>query len=124
MKKFLILTIDDNEDFCESLKDILESEGYSVLIAANGKLGIELANENRVDLTLVDLVMPEIDGAKTIKAIRKTKPKLPIAVVSGFSRDNTLTEAISGDIQEIFEKPVDFARLFDFINSLNLVNKS
>ena len=60
MKK--ILVIEDTQEVRENLAEILELSGYSVSTAENGKVGVRSAQENRPDLIICDVMMPELDG--------------------------------------------------------------
>jgi len=61
-KKQLILAVDDEQDILRLLNRILESAGYDVVLATNGALALELLEERKPDLVLLDIRMPELDG--------------------------------------------------------------
>ena len=65
MKK--ILVIDDDKRIRDMLNRVLSDSGYDTFEAENGKVGIRVFNENRFDLAIVDIVMPEMEGLETIK---------------------------------------------------------
>lgn len=65
----VILLIEDNSDNRENTRELLEVEGYEVIIAPNGTLGITLANERKPDIILCDVQMPEKDGYEVIKEL-------------------------------------------------------
>ncbi len=71
-----ILLIDDNEDFRETLGELLEMEGYQVIEAADGKEGTDLYKKNVIDLVVTDLIMPKQDGIKTILELKEDDPRL------------------------------------------------
>lgn len=79
-----IIIIDDDKIVCEATSILLRANGYDVAVATDGKSGIELARCEPVDLAIVDLFMPDMDGLKVVEAIRAMKPELPIIVASGF----------------------------------------
>jgi CheY-like chemotaxis protein len=79
-----ILVIDDDEHVREATQIVLAASGYDVVTAANGQSGIELARGNAVDLVLLDVFMPGMDGLTTAQAIHREHPDLPIIAVSGF----------------------------------------
>lgn len=80
-----ILVIDDEKDFARLVVRALESEGYDVIVAADGKTGLKIAREHRPDLVVLDLTMPDIDGLEVCKALRSEprSARLPILVLSG-----------------------------------------
>ena len=70
MKK--ILVVDDENDIAELIKDILEDEGYSISIANDGKSAINLIKEEKFDLILLDIMMPDISGTEVCIYIKKS----------------------------------------------------
>ena len=79
----LILVIDDEEGIRALVRDILEKEGHKVIEAANGIVGLELFNQNRPDLVITDIFMPEKEGTQTILELRKSYPNVKIIAISG-----------------------------------------
>lgn len=79
----VVLCIDDNEDILECEKAFLESFGYTVLTAASGSKGLELASEYSVDVVILDYFMPEMDGQEVAIAMRRLKPLVPIILLTG-----------------------------------------
>jgi CheY-like chemotaxis protein len=82
-KPAVLLCIDDNEDVLECEKSFLESFGYTVLTAATGSRGLELASMHSVDLVIVDYIMPEMNGHEVAIAMRRLRPQAPIIMLSG-----------------------------------------
>jgi len=104
-----ILHIEDNADNRHLVRRVLEAEGYEVIEAANGTQALEYLNSQRVDLTLMDINMPDIDGYTLATRIRST-PRfagLPIlamtANVMHGDRERSLAAGCDGYIQ----KPID-----------------
>jgi CheY-like chemotaxis protein len=82
----LLLCIDDNADVLECEKSFLESFGYTVLTAATGGKGLELASMYSVDVVIVDYLMPEMNGQEVAIEMRRLRPLAPIILLSD-SRD-------------------------------------
>ena len=78
-----ILVIDDDSAVCATVGVILERAGHQVVTAQDGRRGLKLLEANRFDLLLIDIFMPEMDGLETIRMVRRSKPELPIIVMSG-----------------------------------------
>ncbi|MGA9898319.1 MAG: response regulator [Terriglobales bacterium] len=78
----VLLCIDDDPDVLECEKSFLESFGYTVLTAASGGKGLELASMYPVDVVIVDYCMPEIDGQQVAIAMRRLSPQAPIIMLS------------------------------------------
>ena len=83
LQSAVVLCIDDNEDILECEKAFLESFGYTVLTAASGSKGLELASEYSVDVVILDYFMPEMDGQEVAIAMRRLKPLVPIILLTG-----------------------------------------
>ncbi|MGA7514968.1 MAG: response regulator [Candidatus Sulfotelmatobacter sp.] len=83
LQSAVALCIDDNEDILECEKAFLESFGYTVLTAASGSKGLELASEYSVDVVILDYFMPEMDGQEVAIAMRRLKPLVPIILLTG-----------------------------------------
>src|SRR5579864_3507897 len=83
LKRGVLLCIDDNQDVLECEKSFLESFGYTVLTAASGGQGLELASIYPVDLVVVDYVMPEMNGQEVAIEMRRLRPQAPIILLTG-----------------------------------------
>lgn len=79
----MILVVDDDPEVRHVLRAILESAGYLVAEADNGRQALVECRQQRVDLIITDLVMPDVEGIETIKIVRKTYPGLRIIAISG-----------------------------------------
>ena len=78
----VLLCIDDDEDVLECEKSFLESFGYTVLTAASGSQGLELASLHLVDVVIVDYLMPEMNGQEVAIKMRRLMPEVPIIMLS------------------------------------------
>lgn len=105
-----ILVVDDERSIRNTLKEILEFEGYEVHLAEDGQQGVSMALAEDFDLIYSDVKMPEMDGLDLLKAIRD-KVKVPIVLISGHGNIETAVEAIKKGAWDFIEKPVDLNRL-------------
>lgn len=80
----LILMIDDDENICKVVKLYLEKEGMDVLVANDGKSGVDLFNTSSPQLVLLDIMMPGIDGVEVLKRIRK-ESNVPVIMLTAKS---------------------------------------
>jgi len=78
-----ILVVDDEEDVRRLACLILREAGFTVFEAANGVQALEQVAQHPVDLVVLDLVMPEKEGAETVQALRKLRSELPVLAISG-----------------------------------------
>lgn len=79
-----ILCIDDDPKVLELQKSVLETNGYTVLMAPDGPTGIGLASQHAVDVVILDFKMPGMDGGDVAEALWKEQPDLPIVICTGF----------------------------------------
>ena len=83
LQSAVLLCIDDDAYVLECEKSFLESFGYTVLTAASGGKGLELASMHSVDLVIVDYFMPEMNGQEVAMEMRRLRPQAPIIMLSG-----------------------------------------
>jgi len=79
-----ILVVDDNEEFRASIKDLLETNGYEVVLAVDGEDGIRLFEQQGCDLVVCDVFMPKKDGLETITEILRISPATPVISTTGY----------------------------------------
>jgi CheY-like chemotaxis protein len=80
-----IEVIDDDQAIRTTIKLLLEREGHDVVLAEDGRKGIEQFRTGQFDLLIVDIFMPGMDGLETIRSIHQMQPDIPIIVISGYS---------------------------------------
>jgi DNA repair protein RadC len=110
-----ILLVDDEENLLEPLKEKLEDLGYRVFLAKDGKSAIEILDGERVDLMLLDCVMPEVSGFEVMKYMREENINTKVIMYTGkdLSKLDHLLEGI-----EIVKKPCSFDVLVSRIRSV------
>ena len=111
-----ILVIDDERAIRNTLKEILEFEGYSVELAENGKIGLEKALSTTYDLIYTDIKMPEMDGIEMLQTYRQTvkdngAEESPVVMISGHGSVETAVEALKKGAFDFIVKPLDLNRL-------------
>jgi DNA-binding NtrC family response regulator len=111
-----ILVIDDERAIRNTLKDILEFEGYTIDLAENGKVGLEKALATTYDLIYTDIKMPEMDGLEMLQAYRQTIKELgaeeaPVVMISGHGTVETAVDALKKGAFDFIVKPLDLNRL-------------
>lgn len=80
-----ILIIDDDLDICQLLRRFLTKHGYQVLVAGNGKDGLDLLEKENPDLVMTDFRLGDMDGVEVLTQIRERMPHLPAIVITGYS---------------------------------------
>lgn len=107
-KNIKVLVVDDEEDFRRLMTFWLDSKGYSVVVASDGKSAIQLVKDEKPDIVFMDLRMPVMDGVETIKRIRRLDKEVPIIIISAHIGDLKEKEAMPYGISGVFCKSKDF----------------
>jgi DNA-binding NtrC family response regulator len=111
-KKLTILLTDDNREFTQNLRDILELKGYAVLTASDGFQALDIIYASPVDLVLMDIKMPVMNGVETFKKIKKIKPTTPVIMLTAFALEELIQESLQEGAFACLKKPLDFDELF------------
>jgi len=111
-----VLLVDDDPGVRKSLGGVLVTEGYVVIPASDGKQAIEAAGCKAVDLVLLDLNMPLMNGWDAFKQLTTEDPTLPIIIVT--ARSNQLFSALSAGVGALLEKPVEIPTLLKAVKEL------
>ena len=106
-----ILVIDDEKPIRNTLKEILEYEDHKVEIAADGFEGLEKAKENKYDIILCDIKMPNMDGIEVLEKLEEFSPDVPVIMISGHGSVETAVEALKKGAYDFIEKPLELNRL-------------
>ncbi len=100
----LILIIDDDSTILQLQKRILEEAGYDVILAADGVYGMELFEEKKPDLVLLDIDMPGPNGFQVLESIRQ-KSSVPVIMVTGIRQVDTIPKALILGADDFIMKP-------------------
>ncbi len=106
IKEKTILVIDDEAAIRQSFADYLEDMGFRILTAENGRLGVDIFDQEIVDMVLVDLRMPEMDGIEVLTHITQKSPDTPLIVVSGTGVINDAVAALHQGAWDYLLKPI------------------
>lgn len=99
-----ILIADDDKDIIEILKLYLENEGYTVMEAADGNIAWKIIKNNSIDIAVIDIMMPELDGFQLVKRIR-TEYNFPVIVLSARGGDNDKILGLGLGADDYMAKP-------------------
>ncbi len=122
MENKKILVIDDDISLCQSLKIGLEKEGAAVLLANSGLDGIRLMYEERPDLVLLDVRMPEMNGWETCKQIRMLS-SVPIIMLTSLNSNDDVVKGLENGADDFVSKPFSRKVLIARIKALLRRNK-
>jgi len=108
-----ILLIDDEEMILDVGKSMLEKLGYQVLVAGSGSEAVEIYRRQaiEIDLVILDLIMPEMNGSETYDRLKAIDPRIRVLFSSGYSMDGAANEILKCDAVGFIQKPFDIEKL-------------
>lgn len=110
-----ILIVEDEIGIANFLKQGLEEEGYDVLVANDGETGYELALSQKVNVILLDWILPKMTGIEVCKSIRKTDTKTPIIFLTAKDTVQETIEGLKAGANDYIKKPFSFDELVERI---------
>jgi DNA-binding response OmpR family regulator len=116
-----ILIIDDDEQIRELLCKIMELQGFEVMEAENGRVGMQQHRQNPADLIITDLIMPEQEGLETISTMRREYGNVKIIAISGGGQmgpEAYLPAALELGADRVFSKPFDLKEMVHTVKEL------
>ena len=115
-----VLLIDDDEAVGASMAALFKSLGQQLEVARNGAAGLELIKAKQYDLVMTDMGMPGLDGCTLTRAIKTLRPRLPVAVVSGWSETEIRERLAQEDVRPdfILEKPLTSKAILALLSTI------
>lgn len=104
---FCILVIDDDKNTRYLMREILEMENYTVYTACDGEEGLSVLSEKHIDLVVVDIMMPKMDGYDFTREIRGSNASIPILMVSAKQLPEDRKKGFLAGIDDYMSKPID-----------------
>jgi CheY-like chemotaxis protein len=113
----LVLVIDDDHEVRMTVRKMLATCGFSVIEAADGRLGVRdfEAHEREIGLVLLDMTMPELDGQETLRTIRQ-RSSVPVIMMSGFSEIEAMGRCASDPPVGFLQKPFSAEQMLEKLN--------
>src|SRR4249920_1790129 len=111
MGQKVIMIVDDEDKVRESVREVLADEGYRVVDTADGTRVLELIEQEKPGLVLLDIWMPQIDGIDLLKQIKSKEPAINVVMVSGHGNIHTAVTATKFGAFDFLEKPVSLEGL-------------
>ncbi|MBU1711562.1 MAG: sigma-54 dependent transcriptional regulator [Proteobacteria bacterium] len=110
-----ILIIDDDDQLRNSFKKLLAEEGYKVESAASGEAGLKIVNNEPLDLVILDMRLPGMNGLETFKKIHGIEPKLPVIIMTAYGTTETAIETTKLGAFDYILKPFDIPGMLELI---------
>jgi two-component system chemotaxis response regulator CheY len=119
MGSYKVLVIDDSPFIFKAVKKALEPNGFEITgHGENGKLGLELYQQNKPDIITLDVTMPVMDGLETAKALLQINPSVKIIMLSAMGDDDLIAAAKKIGVKSFLSKPFKAEELLNAINAL------
>jgi CheY-like chemotaxis protein len=115
-----VLVIEDNVDNMELITFILEKNGYSTIKAENGKIGIELALEEKPDFIMLDIQLPDMNGLDVLQAIRGSdiNGEVPVIAITSYAMSGDREKMLAAGCDGYIEKPIDPVTIINQIREI------
>jgi CheY-like chemotaxis protein len=114
------LLVDDEEMIIDVCGAMLENMGYLVIAARNGAQAVDAVRQKKhaIDLVILDLIMPGMNGGQTFDLIRDIQPNMPVILASGYAFDGLTTKAMKKGCNGFIQKPFNFSDLSQKIRKI------
>lgn len=112
-----VLVIDDEQIVLDSVSKILSDAGYEVDVSISGREGLDQAIHKDYDIVLTDILMPDIGGMRVLKDLKRSKPSLPVIIITGYATVRSATQAIKLGAADYIEKPFNPEELLKALSS-------
>ena len=111
MSDLNLLLVDDDQEFLASLVESLIDSGLNVLSASDGQEALEIMKQMKIDIAVVDVVMPGLGGIETLSEIKKAHPELEVIMLTGLADIKTTIDAMKQGAFDYLIKPVQLDEL-------------
>ena len=118
MKPLRVLIVDDDVDVAESLAEVIEAKGHHVTVAHSGEEAITRFRDNDFDIAFMDVKLPGMNGVESFFEIRRLKPEAKVMMMTGFSVEQLLRQAVENGALGVLEKPFDFDKVFEALDAV------
>ena len=114
-KHVRILVVDDDESIRNTMKAILEDEGYIVDLAATGREAIKRTEETIYNVALIDIRLPDLEGVELLKLMKDSVPRIRKIMVTGYPSMQNAVAALNNNADGYLTKPVDIEKLLNTV---------
>jgi two-component system, NtrC family, response regulator HydG len=111
MKPLRIFIVDDDQDFAESLAEVLTGAGHEVELCFDGETAVRIFREKEFDITFMDVKLPRQNGVESFFALREIHPQARVVMMTAYSVEQLLAQAVEHGAIGVLRKPFDLPRL-------------
>ena len=117
--EFKILVVDDEEDMCDALRDLLSFEDYLVETTTSSVAALKKYQKKPFDVVITDIVMPRMDGIELLEEIKKIDPEAIVIMITGYSSVENAVQALKLGAEDFFTKPFKNVEILKVINRVH-----
>ena len=117
-EKTPVLIVDDDLSFAESLSDILGEKDYNAVTVNSGEEALEKVKEENFQVILMDIKLSVMNGVETHKKIKEIAPQIPVIMMTAFSVENLVKDALKEGAYGVLHKPLDIERVIKMIEAI------
>jgi two-component system response regulator AtoC len=118
MSERRIAIVDDDDAMVETLCDVLELHGWETRRASNGEEAVEVVTSGEVDVVLMDIRMPKMNGVEALKMIKRLRPSARVVLFTASAAQELLADAERYGAERVLRKPVDAHELLAVLEGL------
>ena len=111
MEEYKVLVIEDDETAREQLAKVIQKEGFEVVMAEDGRVGLEMFKNEHPEIVITDLKMPGIDGLEVMRKVRRFSTNVPIILITAYGETDTAISALREGALDYLKKPLDLELL-------------
>ena len=112
-----ILVVDDDVAMVTTLCDVLELYGWQPVAAYDGAEAVELARDPAIDVVLMDIRMPRVNGVQALAEIKARRPEVPVILFTAMASDDLLVQASARGATTVLKKPVELPVLLNVLEA-------
>jgi two-component system, NtrC family, response regulator HydG len=113
-----VLVVDDDRQMVKTFAAVLRRRGWESLTAFDGEQAVQVARDHHVDVVLMDVRMPGMNGVEALRAIRQSKPLTPVILMTAYAANELLEQAERDGALSIMPKPVPLPRLLTLLEDV------
>ena len=114
-EKTKVLIVDDDVNFCNTLAKVLAKRGYETTCSNSGARAMEIVKEKPMDIVLMDIKMPVMNGVETYKKLKIIRPGIRVILMTAFSVEDLIKDAVSEGVYAVVHKPFDIDTVMSMI---------